>query len=419
MTKFKVVHLVAGSLKGGAARGAYWLHKGLLEEGVDSIILGPNIDPGGDSSLQRLSHTRAQRIAFRAKRRIDRGALRIYRKNKSPIFSTGLIGSNFKRHPSFQAADIVHLHWVNELVSIRSLRRITKPMVWTLRDMWPMTGGCHYAMECTGYETRCGACPQLQSSRKLDLSRLVLAQKEASFPRNIRVIGISSWLSACAERSSVFRDFHIETIRNGIDISELFPVDRDFARQALNLPLDKKIILIGANYIGAFYKGFDLFVSAMEGMLLEDVHIVHFGRGECVPEAMPWASSSGLGFLNDSVSLRLAYSAADVFVAPSRMEAFGKTIVEAMACSTPVVCFDATGPADIVVHRRTGYKAKAFDTDDLRQGIEWVLSLHGDEKQFLREQSRDRAINHFSSQVIAREYVSLYKQMLLGFEAAE
>lgn len=414
IANIKVVHLVSGSLGGGAARGAYWLHKALLEEGIKSTILGQKIVSQGDTTLQRLTNTRLQNLKFAAQNRLNKLSIRLYRQRENRIFNTGFVGMDFKNHPTFLAADIVHLHWVNELVSTRSIRNISKPMVWTLRDMWPMTGGCHYAMQCTRYEEGCGACPQLHSNRKLDLTRLVIVTKRASFPSTMRVVGISSWLSACAEKSSVFQGFPIRTIGNGIDTSRFFPVDKRFARQALNLPLDAKIVLIGANNIQAFYKGFDLFVAAVEGLPVRDVHIVHFGRGKGVSEAMPWVSSSGLGFLTDEVSLRLAYSAADVFVAPSRKEAFGKTIVEAMACATPVVCFDATGPADIVLHRETGYKAQAFDAIDLRRGIEWVLSLRGGDKERLQQQSRERALTCFSSSVIAREYARLYKEMLFS-----
>lgn len=82
------------------------------------------------------------------------------------------------------------------------------------------------------------------------------------------------------------------------------------------------------------------------------------------------------------------------------------------ACGTPVVCFDATGPADVVEHRVTGYKAKPFDPSDLQAGIEWILSLPANELESLGKQARRRVVTLFDSQVIASQYLDLYKQIL-------
>ena len=128
-------------------------------------------------------------------------------------------------------------------------------------------------------------------------------------------------------------------------------------------------------------------------------------------------SHAHLGFLSDTLSLRLLYAAADVFVAPSLMDAFGKTLAEAMACGTPVVCFDATGPKDIVEHRVTGYKATPFDPADLAAGIQWVLDLPREWHDALRRDARERAVKRFDSRVIAGQYKALYEEMLEADDA--
>jgi len=115
-----------------------------------------------------------------------------------------------------------------------------------------------------------------------------------------------------------------------------------------------------------------------------------------------------LGKLTDTIALRLAYSAADVFVAPSRMDAFGKTLAESLACGTPVVCFDATGPKDIVKHKETGYKAVPFEPEELAAGINWVLTCSEVEYAALSTASRKRAVEQFDSTVVARQYRELY-----------
>jgi glycosyltransferase involved in cell wall biosynthesis len=410
----KVLHLVAGSLSGGAARGAYWLHSGLRELGIDSIMLNNSRDNLGDESVISLAETMTHKVKFLLLPQLGGLPKLFYRKRKAFIFNTGFEGVDFTRHPAYELADIVHLHWINGLVAMRTLKKVKKPIVWTMRDMWPLTGGCHYAMDCERFELGCGKCPQLASQKTWDLSAAVVANKRSSLPKHMHIVGISNWLSDCAKRSLIFNDFNVQTITNNINTNDFFPIDTKAARSLLNLPQDKKIILIGARSVNDFYKGIDLFIEAMQYVRCEHAHIVLFGKlAPSILEKLPYPVTS-LGFLSDTISLRLAYSSADVFVAPSRMEAFGKTLAESMSCATPVVCFDATGPADIVKHLVTGYKAKPFNTADLAKGIDLILMQNGEQKEYMRLASRRRAINKFDTSVVAREYISLYEEMLIN-----
>jgi glycosyltransferase involved in cell wall biosynthesis len=407
-----VLHLVAGRLDRGAARGAYWLHRALVEIGVDSTILTNSRDDLGDDTVISANRSVFSRASFGLRYKASRLPIEAYRHRQAVAFSTGLDGIDMTRHPAYGAADLVHLHWINSLVSVRSLGKVAKPVVWTLRDMWPFTGGCHHAMDCERYTDECGRCPQLDSHRERDLSRFVLRHKQASVPANLRVVGISRWISERASRSALFRQCDISTISNNVDTELFHPIDRQTARQALGLDDERKLVLIGALDISSIYKGFDLFLQALDELRGENVRIVTFGRsGSAVPESLGFPVTE-LGLLADAVSLRLAYSAADVFVAPSRAEAFGKTLAEAMACGTPVVCFDATGPKDIVEHEQDGYKAAPFEPADLARGIRWVLGQDNEGYVRLCRKARERAVRLFDSRVIARQYETIYREML-------
>ena len=412
--KLKVLHLVAGELNGGAARGAYWLHQAQRAAGIDSVLMTSSRSDLGDSSVISLAKSSWQKLKFMLLPRLGGLLKGLYKNRKNIIFNTGFEGVDFTKHPAYVAADIVHLHWINGLVSMQTLSKIDKPIVWTMRDMWPLTGGCHYAMDCEQYRTGCGKCPQLGSQFKHDLSRLVVSNKRRSLNKRMRLIGISEWLSSCARDSFVFSGFKIDTIANNIDTNQFFPVNRINAREILGLPSNKKIILVGAASITDFYKGYDLFIESTKSLDSSDIHIVIFGNTntQALELERLGAQHTSLGYLADTISLRLAYSAADVFVAPSRMEAFGKTLVESMACGTPVVCFDATGPKDIVTHQMTGYKAKPFDPADLAAGIRWVVEQPQDEFDRLCRQARQRAADVFGSHVAADQYKKLYLELL-------
>ena len=414
----RVLHLVAGDLNGGAARGAYWLHRAQRRIGIDSIMLtnaGSNL---GDDSVIVLGETPAQKLKFSLMRQLGKLPLQLYPKRNSEIFHTGFEGIDVTNQAVYQQADIVHLHWINGLVRIAALRKIQKPVVWTLRDMWPLTGGCHYSMGCDRYTVGCGQCPQLQSRKARDLSTRIVRNKRKSFPKKLWVIGISDWLSQCASDSAVFAGFPIQTIGNNVDTREFFPEDRMLARQILGLRVDKKILLIGAQHIKDFYKGFDLFLEALKDLPDNNLHVLTFGKNLGDALTGLGAAHTDLGFLSDMPSLRMAYSAADVLVAPSRMEAFGKTLVEAMACGTPVVCFDATGPKDIVEHKLNGYKAKPFDPSELALGIQWVLNRPPSEYEALCQSARERVEKCFDARVIAERYYALYARILASSELA-
>lgn len=407
-----VLHIVSGELTTGASRGAFWLHQGLLEIGCNSFLLNNGRFNPKMESITSLANTSYQKIKRMILPRIAEVPKALYPNRKPWIFNTGFEGMDFMQHPAYKSADLVHLHWINGLVSIRSLSNIKKPIVWTLRDMWPMTGGCHYSMGCTRYEKNCGQCPQLSSNNKFDLSAAVIANKKMSLPKHMQIVGVSSWLSDCARRSAVFRDFKIKTIGNNIPTSDFFPIDPNIAREALSLPKEKKIILIGAQSINDFYKSPDLLEDTINLIEDQNIHFVIFGTESLQFKSVARFPCTYMGYLKDTISLRLVYSASDVFVAPSRMDAFPKTTIEAMSCGTPVACFDATGFIDIVKHKTTGYKAKPFEPADLANGINWILSLNENGRYVIRKNSRRHVIDNFDSKIIASKYYSLYKELI-------
>ncbi len=408
----KVLHLQSGELSGGAARGAYSLHRALRQIGVDSHLMISGRSDVSDPSVSALSTSAIRHADLVLRNRFGNLPERLYRSRHRLIFNTGFAGLRYQSTEEYRQADIIHLHWISGFVSIRSLASIDKPIVWTLRDMWPFTGGCHVAMDCTRFMSGCGSCPQLSSHFKWDLSKLVLNNKVLSIPRKTRVVGISHWISQCAKNSTIFNCFNIQTIHNNIDTDAFFPIPMGFARFALGLEEEAHIVLVGAHSLSDSWKAFDLFVEAINTIPIGRLHVVIFGRVHSDILEKIRHPAKTLGFLSDTVSLRLAYSAANVFVAPSRLDAFGKTLAESMACGTPVVCFDATGPADIVEHQLTGYKAHPFDSDDLAKGIEWVLSIDEERSLLMRVHSRERAVSLFDSRVIARQYSQLYEDIL-------
>jgi glycosyltransferase involved in cell wall biosynthesis len=409
----KIVHMIAGDLSGGAAKGAYWLHQGLLKIGMDSKVLTNAKGSIKDPTVATLLSSPAKKITFALQNRLLSAPQKFYLNRKDRYFSTGDLGVNFLDHEFYRAADVVHMHWINGLVSLKAMNRIKKPTVWTLRDMWPFTGGCHYPeVNCTRYRESCGACPQLRSHRDYDLSRRIFERKKQLIPQHTVLVGISEWLSQSAKSSALLNDFDIRTIPNNIDTKIFKPADPVAARLELNLPANKKIILIGAQSLHDHYKGAEIFADAMTYIDRSDVHIAIFGReSSALGPRLPHPSSD-FGFIRDENILRLLYACADVFCAPSVLEAFGKTLAEAQACGTPVVCFESTGAADVIAHQKTGYKSKLGSAYDLAMGIKWVLSRSICQMDDLRRCSRDRAQSLFDKEKVALQYKALYGDLI-------
>ncbi len=109
----KVLHLVAGELTGGAARGAYWLHRGLREIGVDSHVLTSGRETYGDPSVTSLCKSGADKVRFALSNRMANLPIHLYRKRQGLIYNTGVNGIDITRHPLYESADIIHLHWIN------------------------------------------------------------------------------------------------------------------------------------------------------------------------------------------------------------------------------------------------------------------------------------------------------------------
>jgi glycosyltransferase involved in cell wall biosynthesis len=413
--RIKVVHLVAGGLAGGAARGAYWLHKGLTSIDVDSWLLTDGLPEVEDPRVRYVALGPRGRAGVILRSLLEIAPTRAYPQRQHSPFSPGIAGYRFDRHPDVRDADIVHLHWINDgFVNVRDLSRIRKPIVWTLRDMWPITGGCHYSMGCERFVRGCGECPQLGSRRRFDLSWWGARRKLRNYPLNATFVAISRWLADEARRSSVMAQREVVTIANNVNCADFFSVDRECARRVVGIsPGTKKVVLAGAQDLRVSYKGYDALVDALNHLNRDSYLILLFGRGGAQPIEELGFEVKHLGLLADTIALRAAYGAADVFVAPSRMEAFGKTLAEAMACGCPVVCFDATGPRDIVDHQVNGYRATPFDPGALAAGIEWVTE-DADRWRALATAARAKVEREFDSPVVARRYAELYERVLAG-----
>ncbi|MEM5947465.1 glycosyltransferase family 4 protein [Spirochaetia bacterium 38H-sp] len=415
----KLLHVSTWDISGGAARAAYRLHKALLYEGIDSKMLVQD-KKSDDYTVLGLANNKIQKTLNILRPIVDTLPVKFFYKNRTKtLFSPSWVGSGKIIDKIDEInPDIVHLHWIcGGMLKIEDLAKIKKPIVWSLHDMWAFTGGCHYDEECEGYKKKCGYCKVLSSNISTDLSRKGWDRKRKVFEKmdNITIVGLSRWLMTCSKKSSLLQDKKHINLPNPIDTALYKPLDRLIARRIWNLPEDKKLVLFGAmNATSDPRKGFYQLGTALEKIDNKNLELVVFGSSKPKSAYDYGFYTHYVGQLYDDISLAALYSAVDVMIVPSLQEAFGLTAVEAMACGTPVVAFNATGLQDIVEHDYTGYLAQPYDTNDLAKGIDWILNLDEAGYNYMCKNAREKVLQEFDSRIVAKKYIELYKSILSG-----
>ncbi len=410
----RILHLNTHEISGGAAIAARRLHLGLSAEGVDSCLAVGVKESDTPNAI--LADSVFSKVARLLCDRLERKtASFLYTRPKHPAHCTFSLLPSFRhRRVNKIARDILHLHWVTDgFLAPFSLGRLQGPTIWTMHDTWPFTGGCHFFQQCEGHTQSCGRCPELGSTCAQDLSRWHWKLKHNALQRLRPVmVSPSREYAVKAARSGMLHGLRVETIPNGIDTSVFRPIPQTLARQLLQLPKGVPLILFGA--VGAttdHNKGFDLLLKALRALKPEQTNCLIFGASHDGKNNSLPCPAFFLGQLRDNISLALTYSAADVFVCPSRCENLPNTILESLACGTPVVAFSVGGIPDMVEHGLNGYLARPYDTEDLARGIAMLLD-DTELRQRMGEAGRKKIDREFSMPVVARQYIALYEDIL-------
>lgn len=407
----RILHINTFDHAGGAARAVYWLHSGLKSAGVDSQMLVQH--KSTSESAIKSKTGRIESLVKELRWIIDGFPLLFYPQRTVTHWSSGWFPNHLSRLVKDLNPDLIHLHWVcrghltiNEIGKLCSLGR---PVVWTLHDSWAFTGGCHVPGDCLRYKDRCGACPQLNSTANKDLSRRILSRKIKKWKRSaITVVTPSKWLAGCAGRSALFSQSRIKTIANGIDTERFAPIDQQQARAILQLPESSrtKILCGGINVHNDPNKGFHLLVESLtslaESSWKEKIELIVFGESEPSDSLALPVDAHYLGVLHDDETLRLAYSAADLFVMPSMQENLPNSIIESLACHTPVAAFAAGGIPELIRHGENGYLVSPFDTEELAACI--IQGIEEKPSAFLPAR--------FSQTQSVAEFTSLYQHLI-------
>mgnify|MGYP001826404091 CR=1 FL=1 len=415
----RVLHISYSDLAGGASVSAFRLHQALRAAGVDSSMLVAKRVSDDPHVVQHRKFGSKWSRALRSQ--IEPRYIRWSAGGQVRQFSIGAMGGVGGDQIAQLAPDIINLHWVSGgFVSIGDIARLPHPLVWTLHDMWAFTGGCHYAYDCQRYTESCGTCPQLGSHQESDLSHKVYQKKRRLWGSgSLQIVTPSTWLGECAAKSSLFGSYPRELIPYGLDLEIFRPSPRVEARERFGIDPSIPILCYGAvASLSDPRKGYDLLLEALRGARAElqamGAEVLIFGTPEIKVETDP---ETGLrchhvGHLSKQEDIALAYGCADVFVAPSRADNLPNTVLESIACGTPVAAFSIGGIPDMVQVGDNGYLAEPFSTEQLGRGIVSLLADAGSEQR--REQISKAAAAKYPEALQAQRYSDLYEKLVAG-----
>ena len=398
-------------LNGGTGIAMHRLNLGLRKAGIDSKILCHLKTLESSQNIVQLSRPLHLKIIEKV---LKEGVTSQLGLNNIHAVSS----FNIKKQQVYLDADIFNLHCVHEFFNYLALPSLTesKPAVFTFHDMWAFTGHCAYSYDCDRWKIGCGKCPYPDTSPsiKRDGTRLEWKLKDWAYNHsNLTVVTNSKWLMEQA-KESMFNRLPIYNIPYGIDLNTYQPLDPEQCRLLLGIPTGKKVLMFAAWKLSMSRKGGDLLLKALqnlpESLKAETVLLLLGGGGEAIAEITGFQTLN-LGYLSSERLMAIAYSAADLFLFPTRADTFGLVSIESQACGTPVVSFRVGGVPEHVRPGITGYLAEPENVEDFRDGIVQLLedeSLYS----YMSQKCREIAVKEYSLELYAQRYIELYSQLL-------
>ena len=417
MSKSTVLQVSTSDKYGGASRAAYRLHSSFLNNKILNFDSYMRVANSKDSHHTVIgSKNKFSKLKSSFKSLLGTSLNKLQKTNNHVLHSCSFLPSRLHNELNRSSFDLVHLHWVqSEFLSIESIGKITKPLVWTLHDSWPFMGSEHYPLNI--YDTRFKTGYNLKNRdpihKGIDLDSWCWHRKISSWKKPIHIITPSQWMAESARSSFLMKDWPINIIPNALPTNVFRPLDKQKSRQIFELPQNKLLILIGS-FSGTkdTRKGFDLMLDALQYIVnsIDNFEVVVLGQAEPKIKPMKNIKFHFIPRLHDDVAIATLLSAIDVTVVPSRLDNLPQMTTESLACGTPAVGFNVAGMVDCIDHKTTGYLAKAYNTDELAEGIIWIIK--NNTNKVLSENARNKAVSEWSFKKISKMHNEFYLSIL-------
>lgn len=355
MNKIKVVHINTSGI-GGAAIACHRLHHLMLDNGISSNVIHLYTNHKHETEFYSIGYKAVRRYTNHLMYDITQRDL----KPEAYVFSEmAPMASGIANHPLVHEADVIYLHWVLggffSKSDFEELAKLGKPVFCFTHDMWWITGGCHYAFDCSGYKVGCTKCPLHKHFSCLTKNQAEWKRQFYAKYLNVRLIAPSDWLRRCADESSVIDKGRCDFIPNVVPDSIFKYRDKMTAREQLGIPQDKIIISFGTADNSNWVKGFVYLQEALNSIAKGRILLCVYGSD--YDDELASKLNHPIKFLGrlDPEMVAMANAAADLFVSPTLSESFGLTLLENIKCGTPVISTNVTAVPEIVKDKISGY----------------------------------------------------------------
>ncbi len=401
----------ADSLGGGASRVAETLSTSLRERGVHTTHFTALSSAGydehrrpfyGNASAQRLTS-----LAYRAVRKT--GFVDAIPFELAAVILSGILSRY----------DVVHFHDLSSAISPATIAFVAmfRPVVWTFHDCSPFTGGCLYPLNCRQYVDRCGRdyrCPEVGGwplRTKFDRTYF-LQHLRASVHKhsNVTAIAPSEWMARMARDSGKVTK-QVRVVSNGIDANIFKPHPKFATRRKYGLPLDRPVVLISSAVLGDARKGVRESIAALRSIADLKPHALIVGeRDEPLLRELGPLTSTVTGYIKSPSELSEWYACADAFLFCSLADNQPLSVLETMACGTPLVGFAIGGLPEMIADGVQGKLVAAGHACDLEQALREVIAS----SDSMGASARKRVEERFTLSLCAEQHEQLYRDVLLG-----
>ncbi|WP_299060591.1 glycosyltransferase [uncultured Polaribacter sp.] len=403
---------------GGAAKASLRLANGLRKRGVKvDFLLKRKIDLTLNTHVLELKRTTIfKKYISKVKRKLKKynfyqskyDKFLTERSNNLELFSLPNSSFDITASPLYKEADIINLHWVSEFLDFSTFfKNNSKPIVWTMHDMNPFSGGEHYEEIYLGINDNGFPKKRILSTKELSFFEKIKKIKKTALldVNNLHIVSPSQWLANKAKESELFKNMPIHCIANSIDTSIYKPKNIKESKEYFNIPEEKKIILFVADSITANRKGFVFLERAIKSINNKDVVLCVIGKNNLKTN---FSNIIELGVLKEDHLMSLAYSAADVFVIPSLMDNLPNTVLESLMCGTPVIGFPVGGIPEMIQNGVNGLITKEISVGAL---IETINQFLDNIYKYKREDIFKDAFDKYNLDIQAKAYENLFKSI--------
>jgi glycosyltransferase involved in cell wall biosynthesis len=321
-----------------------------------------------------------------------------------------LINSGVGNYINKSSFDIINFHWIGcETISLSEIQKINKPIVWTMHDMWPITGIYHYSFDKKYFDSECKNFIKKKYFNILD--NFIRKRKELLFKKKlINIVSPSKWLLEEAKKKK---------LPFGMMKVIPYPVDTRYFKKSknirilkskYNIPDNKKVLLFSSNILNETRKGSKILLNVIKNDFLSNNNYIIIMLGEN-NNFIDQKLSSEITFFGNVKNYSLVkdlYSISDVLLYPSLIDNLPNTILEAMSCGLPCVAFNCYGMKEIITHKKDGYLAKPYSVEDFKRGIKYILLNRGKLAYYARSNMR----NNYSLEIINSKYYKFLNSIL-------